>query len=666
MSFFYWSTVRLTTQIKNPPRLRLGAMLWLMFPQALSGFTLGLIPIILVTGGTAMLLKDYSNLTSKFNLTDIDLPLFSQVRSHYQDLSIDPALLQVTRQGRLGMAFFAIALVSIIEGSKLFVPRRESKRERELALQRDEDVLKTKTWDIVAWKRSNLILCSFFMGILSAVIVEWSYWASFGKYIWEAIIFLKIVDNVVGYFVDKQMGEALLSAPVMTSMGLIQGIVTLSANDFLDFLLSYIVGFGFLILERMYISPYQSDVLDWIGNSLSSISSTIYHSSRLVFGLLLRKDVKKIDKSNDVAPEITKNEGTVEPIIDSYGSYCLETLSLLYIPYAIVLLMIFRNDTEMPTRYGIKEKDMEYYAAFAIIIIPFQFIADVFIHGSLELFHGWKIYDYLVYTRYRFLQRETKWKGFEDSLDECIEESVRTMDHMCFSSQFYMMTTIHVNGILYMVFGIQMMSRARYNLFGDPAMPLLLALVMVLCFLVKKLLLFLAWTLNIWRIRHENTAWHVKMAENDEFKLPDWDGIRGASVDAFEMNKRISSETFRYKFLNYNRTWLVDQLPNILTPRTMRRSKPFLTNQLARVVHKLNADSSSDDDYDNLEQRFNVPTLSSSTKTLMHVWVKEAQRRIKLKDCVQPMIERARSTHCERCLGKKLLKVQTELSTEQM
>ena len=59
----------------------------------------------------------------------------------------------------------------------------------------------------------------------------------------------------------------------------------------------------------------------------------------------------------------------------------------------------------------------------------------------LELFHGWKIYDYLIYTRYRFLQRETRWKGLEDSLDECIDESVRTLDQMCFSSQYYMMMT---------------------------------------------------------------------------------------------------------------------------------------------------------------------------------------------------------------------------------
>jgi hypothetical protein len=37
--------------------------------------------------------------------------------------------------------------------------------------------------------------------------------------------------------------------------------------------------------------------------------------------------------------------------------------------------------------------------------------------------------------RYRFLQRETRWKGLEDSLDECIEEGMRTLDQMCFSSQ---------------------------------------------------------------------------------------------------------------------------------------------------------------------------------------------------------------------------------------
>lgn len=39
---------------------------------------------------------------------------------------------------------------------------------------------------------------------------------------------------------------------------------------------------------------------------------------------------------------------------------------------------------------------MEYYLWFSLIIVFFQLCVDVFIHGVLELFHGWKVYDYLV------------------------------------------------------------------------------------------------------------------------------------------------------------------------------------------------------------------------------------------------------------------------------
>lgn len=124
--------------------------------------------------------------------------------------------------------------------------------------------------------------------------------------------------------------------------------------------------------------------------------------------------------------------------------------------------MRHRRQVGLPSLYGIQVQDMEYYLSFALVIIFFQLCVDVFIHGVLELFHGWKIYDYLVsglshvilvllycfipfltptvtndvafdnqvYTRYRFLQRETRWKGLEDSLDECIDESMRTLDQV--------------------------------------------------------------------------------------------------------------------------------------------------------------------------------------------------------------------------------------------
>lgn len=55
-----------------------------------------------------------------------------------------------------------------------------------------------------------------------------------------------------------------------------------------------------------------------------------------------------------------------------------------------------RQQVGLPSLYGIQVQDMEYYLSFALVIIFFQLCVDVFIHGVLELFHGWKIYDYLV------------------------------------------------------------------------------------------------------------------------------------------------------------------------------------------------------------------------------------------------------------------------------
>ena len=39
----------------------------------------------------------------------------------------------------------------------------------------------------------------------------------------------------------------------------------------------------------------------------------------------------------------------------------------------------------------------------------------------------------------------------EDSLDECIDDRLRKLDQMCFSSQYYTMLTVQFNGIMFIV-----------------------------------------------------------------------------------------------------------------------------------------------------------------------------------------------------------------------
>ena len=520
-------------------------------------------------------------------------------------LPYGPELRQL-RNGRMGLAFLMTAVMGCYAGARIFLPDRQSKREKEMEKKREKAAEKEEIWRPNMWKRSNFLFTSFMVCMYLLIVIEFSYWGEFGTYIWWIIMAFNVTDQLVGMIVDEQVKEALLSAPIMTTSGMVSGIVTLSADDFLDFLFGYFVELGMAILFIMNIDPALSAVLEWFGEFFGSLQERIMKFlPKWMIGRGLPENEAKAGEGEDGEKGYAKREleglvaeggETVEPILDSFGSYSCDCVSLLYSPFVILFLMLYREETGLGEAYGIKEQDMRNYFNFAYVVIPFQFVADVFIHSSLELYHGWKIYDYLIYTRYRYLQRETRWKGMEDSLDECIDESVRTLDQMCFSDQYYMMITIQVNGMTMLVLGVQMMLRAEYNFIGDPGALVIIPLVFAIAYFIEWFIIKLALRFNLYRIKHENTAWHTQLAEDDEFDIPGWEDLQGASHDAYLMNQRITSETFRFKFLNYNRSWLINQLPSILTPRTLRRSRPYLINQFTRILNQLNQDISSDSD----------------------------------------------------------------------
>ena len=167
------------------------------------------------------------------------------------------------------------------------------------------------------------------------------------------------------------------------------------------------------------------------------------------------------------------NAESVEPILTSFGSIANETQRLMYMPFILFLLIQYRNQIGLPVLYGIKQSDMIIYLTYQAVMVFFRPMCDIFMMSQLELFHGWKVYEYLVYSRYRFLQREQRWKGMETSLDECIDERLRRIDQMCFSSQYYTMLTVQTNGIVFIVFGFETWFRTGYYPFSDTGLPML-------------------------------------------------------------------------------------------------------------------------------------------------------------------------------------------------
>jgi hypothetical protein len=307
---------------------------------------------------------------------------------------------------------------------------------------------------------------------------------------------------------------------------------------------------------------------------------------------------------------------------------------------------------------------MMIYLVYQLVFIVIQPLVDVFNHSQCELFHGWKIYEYLVYSRYRFLQRETRWKGMEPNLDECIEESLRRVDQMCFSSQYFFMMTIHVNGIIYIAISYEVWLFWDYSPFSDSAFFILFGYMIAMYLLLRWFVFYAAVRLKIYRTKHENTAWHLLQKVEDDLDVPAWEEIKGASTEAFLMNQRITSETFRYKFLNYNRTWLINQLPQLLTPRTLRRSRPYLINQLARIINARRDDIS--DDSEGEQQKFGPVALTAPSRNIIRYWLGRAKRRLRLRNIVEPLIKRARGAQCEQCLSRKQLQIEYEVDVDTM
>jgi len=208
--------------------------------------------------------------------------------------------------------------------------------------------------------------------------------------------------------------------------------------------------------------------------------------------------------------------------------------------------------------------------------------------------------------------------------------------------------------------------RVQYSPFTDAGFMILAVFLMAMYLILEWTIVFLAIRFKLYKIKHENTAWHLVQKEEDELDIPGWEDIKGASSEAYVMNQRITSETFRYKFLNYNRTWLINQLPQLLTPRTMRRSRPYLINQFARIINAKREDISDDSDKDQKDKKFGPVALTAPSRNIIRWWLGKARRRLRLRNIVDPLIKRARGSQCEQCLSRKQLQIEYEVDVDKM
>ncbi|RHZ20333.1 hypothetical protein DYB31_000784, partial [Aphanomyces astaci] len=684
----FWLITRLTTRIRDPPKLRYLSYLALIAPPPTIGIVLASLPCATVIGAFYLLLNgdvfgDYKANAYPWSPWGSEFWGLDNMKNHYMALQVDPTMVQTLRHGRVGLCFFILAIFLLCEGVMIFIPRTISISERAAEDKGGDD---ESLWKPTPWRRANVILTCAAVSLFLVMVIEYSFWTDFGANIFYTQLSFELVVPTVIMVVDACVSDSLLYAPIVCVINVIFAMVLMAAPDFLGFVIASFTAFGLVLVRRVYMKPTFHAVVQTLKETATASKGLAKQAATMMRFYLGRKpkkppvadgksgDATKKEDDPPLPPKADNDDGggaTVEPIIDCCMEYTMTTLAMFFQPIVIALLMVFRAETSMSDNWSIRHQDMEYYFFYFTLLIPFRLLADVFILHVIELFRGWKLYDYFVYCRYRFIQREHRWKGMEHNLDECIEQGVRHLDQMCFSSQYYFMCAIQTWGMLSLILAIEIMVRNQYNMFGDPAAIYLIPFMLSVCVFTRNICLYISRKFAMYKLRHENTAWH-NAPDDDDSGVPDWEElerIKGASHEAFLMNQRLTSETFRFKFLNYNRPWIVAQLPNILTPRTLRRARPYLITQFSKILSSLNPNVSDDDD-DGAVLLYHYDSEVSNHLTCLRrrqaaFWACVTERAIS-RPHSPPLINAARKVECESCLSRRQLQVEMVIPIEVM
>ena len=597
----FWTLNRLFTTLEIVPKFRFVPYLKISMSAPFVGTILSMIPFFIAQTGVRGLI---TNITF-FDAMPMDLDNLGK--------NISDEDLTKARNGRMATSFMVISMYMLQGCSKIMIPQRKpgqmGKDEGDLAFTSDD------------WKRSHFILANLMINVINIALIEFSFTSIYGEFFFFCFLLMKVLHITIEKIQEGFLKEAMLCLPASVGLTMTGGLVTISADDFTDFTMSFylelIIGLG----EYVFLDGLMAFVAtQW--PKLRKAAGNLY--------LRLRKKTASLEELEGQVVE-EEEESVVEDLMGFLASYAVSSTALVMTPFYLYFYYDFNAQIQLSYLFGIRQKDLLIYLLFAGVIIIFQIVMDIIVFNTQELFHGWKVYEYMKYARYRFNHRTARWKGMETQFDESISPELRTVDQMCFSSQFYFILGMGGSGTFLFVLSISMMLRINYNMFKDPCFTLIIGLMLGACSLTQRLAIIVADVGGLWKIKGARGFGDNLIQETGELpfdlnefrkQATDRDSTRrSGGTGEFSLDD-ITSESFRHKFLEHNRNWLLEQLSSLLTPRTAKRFKKFG----GRI--KLRGGLSDDEDSDEGEMRqFGEVKLTFAGQAVMRKWLIVARSR---------------------------------------
>ena len=663
MGALVWTLSYFLTKLRHPPKFHGLSLLKMIGSPSLMGCIISIFSILI-----CLFLS-----SSCFNMFK---DTFSAIKGDWYTNSFmsNEVIRQRNYKGRLGLTLLAFGIYILFSGAWIIIPPKSDDKPNKMQEQEYStyssaygeglNKMKNENWKPRLWKRANFIW--YAIGIQFGLLVLWefSYSYEFEVFVRQWMILLRLIQIVIEILLSHVLREKLLCAPFMVLIGLTEIFVTMGASDFVDFIIIYFIQVSLTIIHKVHIDPFVKNLQNYYPLLLFRFKRIIKRQARKS----VKEKEAEISLLNQINEDIELRKEGVEPLIDVLTQNSIQQIGRYLSPLAFWLVSWFYGSSEIADKYGISHNELGYYTIFALYMVPWSIIVDVFVLNSQELIHGWRLYDYLEYQRHRFYSRQQRWTLDCPNVDESLRETAQSIDSMSFSSQYYFLVSYVAMGMFINLLGMTILLRSEgYNLLGDPVMPIIVVMILILCEVLQRIIIKLG-TINIdyldWQGVWGSVQLEGAMDDLVAAKLTIGEG-RQVDLERERMEfEALNDDKFRQRFLDRNRPWILHHLFDLFTgDKTFHSNREMLldrANSLYKNVSEfqnetrregLGVDISSDDE--DLDKEY-LPAWDSlkfegSNLEIMRMWVQMAKKRQAFRKEIEYQVKNNVSSRCSQC-----------------
>ncbi len=635
---------RLLTKLRHLPKFMGPSLVKLVSIPQIQGVLLAMIPNIFAVLGTCFL----------FSNSALTFPGVHQSWSSWGTVGDEER--SETSMGRLGSGLVVLGIYSISRATMTLIPTTRARRVGTTSgLQSDSGN--------VAAKRAHFIGVCLAIESVLLCLWEFSYSATFRNNIYLFKLVFQLCQVLLDLAVSFIMRDRLLAAPILVSIQMAELLVTIGARNFVEFTLCFLVEVALLVFQRLFIYPLVHRITILLPRWKLLASEALRHIG-------VSREEKQLGELawKKVNEDIEFRSEGVEPLLFSLSLYTIEKTGVMLLPFMHFLLVLLYTESEMAKSYNINQQELLYYGLFASFLIPWMSVFDSFILSSQELLYGWKVYEYFSYQRLRFTNREHSW-NLNAPVDESVARPLQNVDLLCFSSQYYFLLSTIALGFGTSMIGITICLRREYSPLGDPTLPLIVVIVVACCEFIAQLCIAvsrtrvqtLRWS-GIWNVVQLQGA----MDDVISSKLTIGEGRQEDLEREKQELQAMDSASFRQKFMEKNRPWILQHLVELFTPGTLPENGPdgqpiidYVRDVYSNLMHESKEPEkheggsvSSDDSLDENEvrrRRWDHSPLEGNQRLIAQYWIQKARKQCVFRQIVAPIIEKRKEDHCSSC-----------------